>query len=239
MNSEYFTRHRPLLTQEQWNIIRTATYVVAGAGGLGSHVLDLLVRLGVTRLEVWDSGILDEPDLNRQSLYTRGDLGKPKVLCAEKRLRAIHPDITIEPVLKALTEYDSPGKSLGGADVCFDCLDSFSARAGLETALVRVWEQQNRPGLLVHGAVSGYYGQAAVLFPPSFGYTDLLGAGYAGRENPPKPVMPHSAALVASVQVGEFIRFIGESENQRDSVDLIALDGRTFQSEVLRIKKPE
>ncbi len=237
MNSEYFSRHRPLLSDEQWEFVRNAAFVVVGAGGLGSHVLDLLVRLGVTRLEVWDPGILDEPDLNRQSLYTREDLGRPKAERAEKRLRAIHPDITIVPVVKALNRNDRPGKHLGGTDICFDCLDSFSARAGLETALVRVWEEQNRPGLLVHGGVTGYYGQAAVLNPPSFGYADLLGSDFAGRENPPKPVMPHTAALVASVQVGEFLRFIGQPFALREEADLIALDGRTFQSDVMQIKK--
>ena len=237
MNVEYFTRHRPLLTEEQWAFLRTGAFVVAGAGGLGSYVLDLLVRMGVSRLEVWDPGILDEPDLNRQSLYTREDLGRSKVYCAEKRLRAIHPDITFIPVVKALKKYDRPGKHLGGVDICFDCLDSFSARAGLEIALVRVWEQQNRPGLLVHGGITGYYGQAAVLTPPSFGYADLLGPDFGCREDPPKPVMPHTAAMVASVQVGEFLRYIGGWEKSKEETDLIALDSRMFQSEVIRIKK--
>ena len=237
MNPEFFVRHRSLLSDEQWKIIRNSAFIVAGAGGLGSHVLDLLVRLGVSRLEIWDPGILDEPDLNRQSLYVREDLGKPKAIKAAERLKAIHPDITLIPVVKALGPYDLPGRELGEVDICFDCLDSFPARAGLEAALVNVWNQRNKPGLLVHGGVVGYYGQVAVLNPPSFGYADLLGPDFASMANPPKPVMPHSVSLVGSYQVGELLRYLDNPDKNGNERSMVAVDGLTFNNEIIRIKK--
>jgi molybdopterin/thiamine biosynthesis adenylyltransferase len=45
-----YLRHADLLGAELWRRLRTLRVLVAGAGGLGTHVLDLLVRMAPLRL---------------------------------------------------------------------------------------------------------------------------------------------------------------------------------------------
>lgn len=252
----WFARHRPLLSDRQWEIIREARVVVAGAGGLGSHVLDLIVRLGVRRLEIWDPGVLDEPDLNRQSLYVHADLGRPKVEAAVERLRAIVPDAHIEGAAEAVTPASPLGRHIGGVDICFDCLDSFAARGALEAAALERWNRMpgepagstprrnlNTPGsddiadvprVIVHGGVTGYYGQVVVLRPPEVGYAAVFGNDFARTEAAPKPVMPHAVAIVAATQVAELLRWlVNPAEPTR--ARLVILDALSADNSVIEV----
>ena len=251
-----FARHRPLLSDRQWEIIREARIVVAGAGGLGSHVLDLIVRLGVRRLEIWDPGVLDEPDLNRQSLYVHADLGRPKVEAAVERLRAIVPDAHIEGVAEAVTPASPLGRHIGGVDICFDCVDSFAARGALEAAVVERWNRasgeiadsipranlgtrgsddgEDIPHAIVHGGVTGYYGQVVVLRPPEVGYAAVFGNDFARTEAALKPVMPHSVAIVAATQVAELLRWLVNPE-EPTRARLVVLDALSADNRVIEV----
>lgn len=73
-----YVRHRSLLPDPAWQRLAQVRCVVAGAGGLGSTVIMLLNRLGPVQLDVWDPGVVDEPDLNRQLLSTPADIGERK-----------------------------------------------------------------------------------------------------------------------------------------------------------------
>ncbi len=251
-----FVRHRPLLSDTQWAIIRGARIVVAGAGGLGSHVLDLIVRLGVNHLEIWDPGVLDEPDLNRQSLYVHADLGRLKVEAAVERLRTIVPGAHIEGVAEAVTPDSALGRRIDGVDICFDCLDSFAARGALESAAVASWNYTadktvssisetnlhtpapdhttDIPRIIVHGGVTGYYGQVVVLRPPEVGYAAVFGDDFARTEAAPKPVMPHSVAIVAATQVAELLRWLVNPEVPTRA-RLVVLDALSADNRVIEV----
>ncbi|MDH3960971.1 MAG: ThiF family adenylyltransferase, partial [Desulfuromonadales bacterium] len=54
---------------EKQKIIEESSLLIAGVGGLGATVSQLLVRAGIGRLFLVDDGRLDWPDLNRQTLY--------------------------------------------------------------------------------------------------------------------------------------------------------------------------
>lgn len=243
----FFARHRPLLSDRQWESLRSLRYLVAGAGGLGSNVLDQLVRLGVAHLEVWDPGVLDEPDLNRQSLYTRMDLGRPKVEAARERLAAIHPDIELHVVSRAIEASSALGGSIGGVDICFDCLDTAAARRGLEHALVDLWTRAGSqdadasddpggiesPRILVHGGVSGFTGQVVVFRPPAFRYRDVFGDAQGPAPSRPLPVLPSAVVLVAATQIAEHLRFL---ENPDAAARLISIDARELRHDVVELK---
>jgi adenylyltransferase/sulfurtransferase len=72
--------------------------LVVGAGGLGSPLLRLLARSGVEHITIVDDDVVDESNLHRQTLYTRGDLGRSKLDAAEEVLRALSPELSIRTV---------------------------------------------------------------------------------------------------------------------------------------------
>ena len=76
--------------EEKQKQIAEATVLIAGVGGLGATVSQLLVRAGIGKLYLVDDGILDWPDLNRQVLYGEADIGQKKLQLASERLRAIN-----------------------------------------------------------------------------------------------------------------------------------------------------
>jgi len=221
---ERYRRHADLLTAGQWDRLASMRILVAGCGGLGSHVLELMARLAPFRLELWDPGILDEPDLNRQCLYIPPDLGKRKTEAARNRLLAINEQLVIAVHNESIAARSRAGDDFGGIDACFDCLDSFAARAGLEKALLANMKRHGTSGIpIFHGGVSGFYGQAAVFFPPELGYGELLGPGFELAPADPKPVFPPAVAMVAALQVSEFMSWLQAGDAARN-LDLVTVD---------------
>ncbi|MCF7976234.1 MAG: HesA/MoeB/ThiF family protein [Phycisphaerae bacterium] len=195
---QQYARHAQLFTKEQFVRIQQTRVLVAGAGGLGSTVLQLLTRYGFGEIHIYDDGILDPPDLNRQILYTRRDLGLPKADCAQKLLEAINPDVTIVAHAERLT-----GESVvPEVDMVVDCLDNFAGRLVLEALFF------NRLIPIIHGGASAFFGQVTTLVP---GKTPPLSEIY-GRRNMedmpgvPKDIYPPVVTAVASVQASEAVK---------------------------------
>jgi len=219
-----YARHVDLIGTTGWERLCSMRILVAGCGGLGSHVLDLLARLAPFRLELWDPGLLDEPDLNRQSLYVPADLGSRKAETARLRLLEINGDLQVAIRTEPIQADSLVGTDFGGVDACFDCLDSFASRAGLEKAVIAAGERQTGSSLpIFHGGVSGFYGQAATITPPGHGYEHLFGPGFENVPADPKPVFPPAVAIVASLQVSEFIAWL-KSEGTPRGLELVTVD---------------
>lgn len=68
--------------------IEDARVLLVGAGGLGSPVARLLVRAGVGHLTLFDDDAVDVSNLQRQTLYTDADVGRPKAVAAAESLHA-------------------------------------------------------------------------------------------------------------------------------------------------------
>lgn len=219
IDSARYCRHRSLISDRAWKTLLSTTYVIAGVGGLGSNVAQHLARVGPLQLELWDPGVLDEPDLNRQILYRPEHIGRAKVACAEAELRAINPDLAIatrrESIsLEAFEKRATP-------HVIFDCLDSSAARLELER--VRVAHQIP----VVHGGAETAFGQA-IMFPGvGPGYVDVFGdidaAGPTG-----KPILSYTVATIAALQVGLLIRWAELDDAFTNPRELVTYDGTSL-----------
>src|SRR5476649_1210699 len=77
--------------------LSAARILCVGAGGLGSPVLAYLAAAGVGRIGIVDDDFVDVTNLQRQVLYTMGDIGAPKATTAAERLRALNPQVALDP----------------------------------------------------------------------------------------------------------------------------------------------
>jgi len=188
-----------------------------------------LSRLAPVHIHIWDPGIVDEPDLNRQVLYTPGDIGEPKAECAARCVRLTNPDCIVEAHGERLTpdgfgdhylvQRETATSQSMPPIVLFDCVDTMSARDGF----ARIHQEHAVP--VFHAAVERWYGQVSTLLPNREGYDTFMPAGWRQTADPPKPILPHVVMMAASVQVGEFLRWL-EADDPPLSSTLLHIDGK-------------
>ena len=185
MNNEIFSRHIPVWGLDKERIINNSAVLVAGIGGLGTTVSQILVRAGIGKLYIVDNGRIDLPDLNRQSLYFWDDIGKKKVDIACLRLKSIHNQTNIIPIHASInTNFELPNDVSG----VVDCLDNYESRFYLETLLPK-------SKFYIHGGVQNDYGQVISLIK---GKSKSLKEIFANSQNQ-KGVLAVTPPIVFSI----------------------------------------
>ncbi|ESQ16651.1 MAG: hypothetical protein N838_00230 [Thiohalocapsa sp. PB-PSB1] len=132
-----------------------ATVLIVGLGGLGSPTAMYLAAAGVGRLLLADFDAVDLSNLQRQLLHSNADIGRTKVDSAIDTLRALNPDIRLEPV-KASLNTERLARLTKRVDLVVDCCDNFATRFAVNAACVA----QRIP--LVSGAAIRGEGQVCV-----------------------------------------------------------------------------
>ncbi|UVO53014.1 molybdopterin-synthase adenylyltransferase MoeB [Sphingomonas sp. SUN039] len=132
--------------------LRGSRVAVVGAGGIGVPVLQYLAAAGVGALTVVDDDVVSASNLQRQVLYTTGDVGSPKALLAARRLFDLNPFATVTPVVQRI-EAASADTLLAGHDVVVDGTDSFATRLTVADTAWRL----HIP--LVSAAIGQFHGQ--------------------------------------------------------------------------------
>jgi len=116
--------------------LRAASVLVVGAGGLGVPVLQYLAGAGVGRLGIVDGDRLEPSNLHRQTWYALADCGREKALLAAARVRALNPEVAVEPHVMRLDAGNVDGL-LEDFDLVLDCSDNFSTKFLLNDAALR------------------------------------------------------------------------------------------------------
>jgi molybdopterin/thiamine biosynthesis adenylyltransferase/rhodanese-related sulfurtransferase len=133
----------------------SARVLVIGAGGLGSPVLQYLAAAGVGRIGIVDDDTVDETNLQRQTIFTTGDVGKRKATVAAERAHAINPSIAIDAMPRRF-EAGNARELVRLYDVVVDCTDRFSTRYLINDACVL----EERPD--VYASIFRFDGQVSV-----------------------------------------------------------------------------
>ncbi|TFF95940.1 MAG: hypothetical protein EU544_01700 [Promethearchaeota archaeon] len=81
----YFERQEEIKWLSQKKISST-TIAILGMGGIGTNVAIHLARLGFKKLHLIDYDVVEASNLNRQTLYSKEDIGKKKVHAAKHTL---------------------------------------------------------------------------------------------------------------------------------------------------------
>ncbi len=124
---DLFSRQLPFLGTKRQEMLSKKKVVVLGAGGLGSYVSQMLIRIGVGFVRIIDRDIVDESNLARVSIYTRNDIGKPKASVVKERLANLNKDSRVDGIMENLTNSNA-NKLLAGFDVVVDCTDNMDSR---------------------------------------------------------------------------------------------------------------
>lgn len=129
--------------------------LVVGAGGLGSPALQYLAAAGVGRIGIVDDDVVDETNLQRQTIFATADIGRAKALAAAERVQAINPEIAVDALA---TRFDEGNARTITAlyDVVLDCTDRFPTRYLVNDACYL----ESKPD--VHASIFRFEGQIGV-----------------------------------------------------------------------------
>ena len=91
-----FSRTELIIGKDGIEKLKNAKVAVFGIGGVGSYVVEGLVRAGIGKFVLIDDDKVCLTNLNRQIIATRKTVGKPKVEVAKERILEINPDAKVE-----------------------------------------------------------------------------------------------------------------------------------------------
>ena len=128
MSIDQFARTRLTFGKENMEKLYKSRVIVFGIGGVGSYVVEALVRSGLGAIDIVDNDKICETNLNRQLYALHSTIGKDKVDVAEERIRDINPDCR---VTKWKTFYMPDTADLfdfSKYDYIIDCIDTVTGK---------------------------------------------------------------------------------------------------------------
>ena len=216
-DSERYSRQQLFWGEETQRLIQEGSLLIAGLGGLGATVSQIMARAGIARLHLVDDGEVAWTDLHRQSLYGECDVGMKKVEVSRERLKSINSKMEI---IIHDTRIDIGFSIPDDIDVVVDCLDNFPSRFFLYQAVP--------PGsFFVHGGVQGDQGQVLTLIK---GVSRPLEEIMAGSRQPAGtiPVTPDSVFVIAGLMANELLHYLAGSPKLLDRFLVVDLAGFNF-----------
>lgn len=157
---ERYSRHilLPEIGGEGQKKLLGSRVMVVGAGGLGSPALLYLGAAGVGEIGIADGDVVELSNLQRQIAHRTADLGRSKVLSAQRAVTDINPECTVNVLAERLT-VDNIRGALRGYDVVLDGSDNFPTRF----LVADCCRFEGIP--LISAAVLGFEGQLMTVLP--------------------------------------------------------------------------
>lgn len=207
-----YSRHliMPEVGMHGQRLLKAASVLMIGTGGLGAPVGMYLAAAGVGRIGIVDFDVVEESNLQRQIIHGTKDLGRRKIESARDRLRDINPHIEIETHESRLSSQNAMAL-FRNYDIIVDGTDNFPTRYLVNDACVL----SRKPN--VYGSIFRFEGQSSVFWAEK-------GACYRCLypEPPPPGLVPSCAeggvlgvlpGIVGAIQANETIKIILGAED--------------------------
>lgn len=134
MDNNWLNRTEALIGKTNLEKLQKSNVVIFGLGGVGSYVVEGLVRAGIQSICIIDKDIVDITNINRQLIADTKTVGKNKVDVQEERILKINPlanvikikefvsSDNIEEVMADITS------KFGHIDYVIDAIDTVSSK---------------------------------------------------------------------------------------------------------------
>ncbi len=106
--------------------------LVAGVGGVGSIVAEMLCRSGVGNMTIIDADTVSSSNINRQIIALHSTVGEKKIDVLEKRLLDINPNVNVRKISILLEDTNIKDIILSEKyDFVVDAIDTLSPKVSL------------------------------------------------------------------------------------------------------------
>lgn len=217
--------------------IQQAVITIVGCGALGSAIAESMVRAGAGEIHLVDRDYVEFSNLQRQQLFTEEDAQAmtPKVVAAEKRLKAIRKDLQLHTYLENL-DAALMETLIKKSTLVMDATDNFETRLLINDASVKYgvpW---------IYGACVGSSG-AVFPFVPGQGscFRCLVPVLPAVNETcDTVGIISPAVQVTAALQCAEAMKWLsGNKQAMRKKVHYFNLwDNTQYDIGIARIKNP-
>ena len=129
--TDQFSRTRLLLGNAGMERLKSSRVAVFGLGGVGSYVVEALVRSGVGTIDLIDNDRISLTNLNRLLYATHENIGRPKTEVVEERIHAICPDTVVHAHMCFYTDENASLFDFMQYDYVADAIDTVAGKLSL------------------------------------------------------------------------------------------------------------
>ena len=158
-----------ILLREDFEKVKNANVIVFGCGGVGGYVVEMLARMGISKLTLVDFDTISTSNLNRQIIAMQDNVGKFKVQEFKKRILKINSNAEVIAITDKLLPENLKYFNLESYDYIADCIDMVSSKV----ALMQYAYENNLPLISAMGT-----GNRTGI--PNFVVTDIFDTEYDG-----------------------------------------------------------
>lgn len=123
-----FERIELTLGKEKIQQLHNSRVIVFGLGGVGSYVVEALVRSGLGAIDIVDNDTVAVSNINRQLYALHSTVGKNKVDVAEERIHDINPDCMVTKYKTFFLPENSSQFDFSKYDYVVDCIDTVKGK---------------------------------------------------------------------------------------------------------------
>jgi molybdopterin-synthase adenylyltransferase len=112
-----------------------AHVVLIGCGGIGSPALQYLAAAGIGKLTLVDDDVVEDSNLQRQTVFASGDIGRSKAEAAAAWVERFDGALDVRAVARRVGG-DNAARIIEGATLVLDGCDNFATRLAVSDACV-------------------------------------------------------------------------------------------------------
>ncbi|ACA54986.1 ThiF family adenylyltransferase [Clostridium botulinum] len=151
-----------LIGKEAIEKLNKSKIVVLGVGGVGSFVIEALVRSGVGNITIVDNDTIDITNINRQIHANLNTVGKSKVEVMKERILSINPNCNVKIHEEFINKDNISELVAKDTDYVVDAIDTASSKI-----LSIVWCDKNNINII------SSMGTANKLYPTKLKIADV------------------------------------------------------------------
>jgi len=131
MTEMQYSRSDLLLGEGATDRLKEAHIAVFGIGGVGSYLVEALVRMGIGEITLIDGDKYSLSNLNRQLYATQKTVGEDKVTAAAARIAEISPHIKVHTHAQFVLPENISDYDFSAFDYVADAIDTVSAKLAI------------------------------------------------------------------------------------------------------------
>lgn len=145
---ERFERTEILFGKENMSKLYNAHVLVAGVGGVGGYVCEMLARSGIGALTIVDFDVVSLSNINRQIIALSSTVGRSKVEVMKERISQINPNCRVNAKFAKISSENVDEIFSEKFDFVVDAIDNFEGKI----SLVKAAQKRNIPIVSAMGA---------------------------------------------------------------------------------------